>query len=86
MIDFNVVNVILAGFGGLTVLGITEVLKRFLKVSGFFAVLISLIVSAGFTLYYFLMAGFPGVLQYLAYTLVVFLTANGIFKATHGGS
>ena len=86
MIDFNVVNVILAGFGGLTVLGITEVLKRFLKVSGFFAVLISLIVSAGFTLYYFLMVGFPGVLQYLAYTLVVFLTANGIFKATHGGN
>lgn len=84
MFDTAIVDLILTGVGGLTVVGVTEIIKNFLKAKGVGAVLISLLVSAGFTAYYFL-----GVVQafsifpFAGYTLLVFATANGIFKATH---
>ena len=48
------------------------------------AVLISLAVSAGFTAYYCLAIAPPfNLLTFGGYALLVWATANGIFKATH---
>jgi len=84
MFDNSVVQLILTGVGGLTVVGVTQIVKDFLKLKGAGAVLLSLVVSAGFTAYYFIAIAPPFVLlQFAGYTLLVFATANGIFKATH---
>jgi len=83
MLDLSVVNVIMAGALGLTVLGVTEIVKRFLKVSGIGAYLVSLVVSAGATAYYLITNHIFTVILFIGYTLLVFATANGIFKATH---
>lgn len=84
MFDTSVVELILAGVGGLTVLGVTEILKNFLKAKGIGAVLISLVVSAGFTAYYCIAIAPPfAPLTFAGYTLLVWATSNGIFKATH---
>ena len=84
MFDLNNVVLIMAGFGGLTVLGVTQIVKTFLKAKGVGAVIISLIVSAGFTAYYFLAVAPPfAVLPFAGYTLLVFASANGIFKGLH---
>jgi hypothetical protein len=84
MFNLDTVGLIMAGFGGLTVLGVTQVVKSFLKATGVGAVLISFVISAGFTGYYFLVVAPPFViLPFAGYTLLVFATANGIFQATH---
>ena len=84
MFDTATVQLILTGIGGLTVVGVCEIIKNFLKAKGLGAVLISLVVSAGFTAYYFLAVAPPfALLPFAGYTLLVFATANGIFKATH---
>lgn len=83
MFDPGIVDIILAGALGLSVLGVTEILKRFLKASGVGAVLISLVVSAGSTAYYLLSHQAFAVIPFAGYTILVFLSANGIFKATH---
>lgn len=84
MFDSATIQLILTGIGGLTVVGVTEIIKDLLKATGFGAVLISLVVSAGFTAYYFMAVAPPFVLlSFAGYTLLVFATANGIFKATH---
>ena len=84
MFDTATVQLILTGIGGLSVLGVTEIIKNFLKAKGLGAILISLAVSAGFTAYYFLAVAPPfALLPFAGYTLLVFATANGIFKATH---
>ena len=84
MFDNATVQLILTGIGGLTVVGVTEIVKNFLKAKGVGAVLISLAVSAGFTAYYCLAIAPPfNILTFGGYTLLVFATANGIFKATH---
>ena len=84
MFDFGQVGLILAGFGGLTVVGVTEIIKNFLKAKGIGAVLISFVVSAGFTAYYLLAVVPPfAILPFAGYTLLVFATANGIFKGLH---
>lgn len=84
MFDTAIVDLILTGVGGLTVVGVTEIIKNFLKAKGVGAVLISLLVSAGFTAYYFLgVVQAFSILPFAGYTLLVFATANGIFKATH---
>ena len=81
--DPSVVQVIMAGALGLTVLGITEMLKKALKATGAGAYLISLAVSAGGTAYYLISNHIFTVVYFAGYTIFVFLTANGIFKATH---
>ena len=88
MIDPNIVEVILGGVLGLTVLGVTEVIKKFFykppkvvpKIAGY---LISLLVSGAATAYYLISQHtFTAVLM-VGYTLYVWAVANGIFKATH---
>jgi len=83
MFDSTIVEAIMAGALGLTVLGVTEIVKRFLKASGIGAYLISLAVSGAATAYYLIAAHVFAVLPFVGYTLLVFATANGIFKATH---
>jgi hypothetical protein len=83
MFDLNTVDLILAGVGGLTVLGVTQILKQFLKASGVGAVLISLAVSAGFTAYYLLANALWNVVTFVGYSLLVFAVSNGVFRAVH---
>ena len=88
MIDPSIVEIILGGALGLTVLGVTEVIKKFLfkppkPVPGFAGYLISLVVSAGATAYYLLNSHTWTPLLFAGYTLYTFAVANGIFKATH---
>lgn len=80
MFDLGVIEVIMAGFGGLTVVGLTEMVKRAVGAKGFWSYLISLVISAAFTAYYLVTAGQFSFLPFVVYTLLVFLTANGIFK------
>lgn len=92
MIDPAVVEIIVGGFLGLTILGITQIIKNFFwnpkadppKVSPVWAgYVISLVVSAGFTAYYLLTTKAFGLVPMLGYTAYVWAVANGIFKATH---
>ena len=84
MFDQNVVELILTGVGGLTVVGITQIVKTFLKLKSVPAVILSFVVSGGFTAYYFIAVAPPFVfLTFAGYTLLVFATANGLFRATH---
>ena len=83
MFDLNTVDLILAGVGSLTVLGVTEIVKRFLKAKGAGAIAVSLAVSAGFTAYYLIAQHLFSIVPFVGYTLLVFAVANGFFKATH---
>jgi hypothetical protein len=84
MFDPAVVTIIMAGALGLTVLGVTEVVKKWLKATGIAAYLISLVVSAAGTAYYLITNSIFTIPSMLGYTILVFLSANGIYKATHG--
>ena len=83
MFDPAIVDVILGGVLGLTVLGVTEVIKKFLKASGVAAYLISLAVSGAATAYYLISQHTFALITFIGYTLYVFAVSNGIFKATH---
>jgi hypothetical protein len=84
MFDPNVVETIMLGAMGLTVLGITEMLKKLFKANGAVAYLLSFIVSAGGTLYYLIGQSIFTLPSFIGYTIIVFLSANGIYKATRG--
>ena len=83
MFDLEIVQLIMTGVLGLSVLGVTQVIKEFLKATGAGAILISFAVSGGFTAYYLISTAQFAVLPMAGYTLLVFATANGIFRATH---
>ena len=83
MFDNSVVLLILAGIGGVGVVGVTQIIKNALKATGVLAVVISLLVSAGFTLYYLVSTSTFTPILMIGYTLLVFASANGIFRATH---
>jgi hypothetical protein len=83
MFDPSIVEIILGGVLGLTVLGVTEVIKKFLKASGVAAYLISLAVSGAATAYYLISQHTFALITFIGYTLYVFVVSNGIFKATH---
>lgn len=83
MFDPAIVEIILAGALGLTVLGVTQIIKSWLKATGVGAVLISLAVSAAATAYYLISNAQFKLLPMIGYTLLVFASANGIFRATH---
>ena len=88
MIDPQVVELILGGVMGLTVLGVTEVLKKFFfkppkVVPAIAGYLISLVVAAGATAYYLLSNHTFTIPLMAGYTVYVWAVANGIFKATH---
>lgn len=70
--------VFMTGIGGLSVLGIVEVLKRMLKIQGIMVRVISVIVSAGAVAVYEIGLGF---LWYRALILLILvsLAANGIY-------
>ena len=88
MIDPQVVELILGGVMGLTVLGVTEVIKKALfkppkvvpKLAGY---AISLVASAAGTAYYLVSNHLWAIAPFVGYTLYVWAVANGIFKATH---
>jgi hypothetical protein len=80
--DPAIVQIILAGALGLTVLGLTQMLKTWLKVSGIAAYLISFAVSGGATAYYLVSTHSFTIVYFIGYTFLVFLSANGIYKAT----
>ena len=84
MFDPGVVETIMLGALGLTVLGITEMLKKWLKATGVAAYAVSLVVSAAGTAYYLITTHLFTIPLMLGYTFLVFLSANGIYKATHG--
>ena len=79
--DSAIVELILAGVGGLTVLGITQMVKTWLKASGVLAYVISGAVSAAATAYILVKAGSFTIPAFVGYTVFVFLAANGIYKA-----
>jgi hypothetical protein len=83
MFDPSIVELILAGALGLTVVGVTELIKRFLKVTGAAAYIVSLVVSAAGTAYYLIANHIWAVVPFIGYTALTFLSANGIFKALH---
>lgn len=83
MFDNSIVLLILAGIGGVGVVGVTQIIKNALKATGVLAVIISLLVSAGFTLYYLVSTGTFTPILMIGYSLLVFASANGIFRATH---
>lgn len=68
----------MTALGGLTVTAIVAVVKRFLKASGIATILISIVVSAGATLFVLVPAGFI-LWKFIVYTAVVALAANGIY-------
>jgi len=81
MFDPTTVELILAGALGITVVGLTEMLKRWLKTSGVGSYLVSLAVSAAATAYYLVKTTGFTPLSFAGYTVFVFLAANGIYKA-----
>jgi hypothetical protein len=81
MFDPGIVDKILLGIGGLTVVGITEMLKRFFKVDGLWAYIISLVVSAGATAYVLLSSGTFNLLSFAGYSFFVWIYSNGLYKS-----
>ena len=81
--DPAVIQIIMAGALGLTVLGVTEMIKRWLNAGGVVAYLVSFVISAGATAYYLITTHTFTIILFVGYSVFVFLTANGIFKATH---
>lgn len=84
MFDPAVVNIILAGALGLTVVGVTETIKKWLHATGILAWIVSILVSAAGTLYYLISTATFTWPLFIGYTIFVTLSANGIYKATHG--
>lgn len=80
--DPATVELILLGVGGLTVVGLTQMLKTWFKASGVLAYVISGAVSAIGTAYYLVKAGTFSWPAFIGYAVFVFLAANGIYKAT----
>ena len=70
------------GIGGLTVTGITEMLKRLLKAQGAAAYAISALVSFGATAVFLMTQGSFSIVNLAIYGIAVFLTSNGIYKFT----
>lgn len=81
MFDPGTVELILLGAGGLTVVGLTQMVKTWLKASGALAYIISAAVSGAATAYFLIRAGGFTWPAFLGYTAFVFLAANGIYKA-----
>jgi hypothetical protein len=76
-----VVELILLGLGGLSVVGITQMIKAWLKATGILAYVISGVVSAAATAYVLTTTGGFTIPAFAGYTIFVFLAANGIYKA-----
>lgn len=79
-VDWTVAEVIfLTGIGGFSVTAIIAVVKRIFKIEGILVIGISVIVSAGATLFWlFTVAGGFVFWKFLVYTAIVSVEANGI--------
>ena len=86
MFDPAIVTIIMAGALGLTVVGVTEMVKKWIKATGVLAYFVSFVVSAAGTAYYLLSTHTFVVGTFIGYTILVFLSSNGIYKATKGTS
>lgn len=80
MIDPVIVAAIL-GVAGVGVVGLTEMIKRLLGAKRFWAYVVSLVVSAAATAFVLATQSSFGLVPFVLYTIVVFLEANGIYKA-----
>lgn len=78
-VDPAVVTSILA-FGGVGVVGLTEMVKRLLRAEGFVAYLLSFVISALATAFILAVSGGFNLGALAVYTVLVFLEANGIYK------
>ena len=79
-IDQTVVLAIM-GIAGIGVLGFTQMIKQWLKASGIAAKAISLAVSAGATAFVLIQSATFSWVAFAVYTIVVFLEANGLYRA-----
>jgi len=78
----TVIGFAVAVFGGVGVKGITEMVKRFLKVEGLGAVLVSAAVSLAVVGWYYIQFHLSfNVGYFIIYSALVFLNANGLYKA-----
>jgi len=79
--DPDIVNTILmvGVFGGFGVIAITELLKRLLKTQGTLSVILSIVVSFGVTAAYLATNAMFTIINFLIYTAIVALAANGIY-------
>ena len=79
-IDPQVIVAILA-FAGIGVVGLTEMFKRLLGLKDFWVYVLSFLISAGATALTLIQMEAFAWLAFLIYTILVFLEANGIYKA-----
>jgi hypothetical protein len=86
MFDPAIVTLIMAGALGLTVVGVTEAVKKLFKATGILAKIVALAVSAGGTAYYLISTATFTVPLFIGYTLLVFVSSTGIYTATKGPS
>lgn len=82
LVDQAIVDAILAsGILGVGVSALTEMIKRLLNATGVLAYVISGVVSAASTAYYLTaVAHMFTILNFVIYSVLVFLTANGLYK------
>jgi len=86
MFDPGVVELILVtGIGGVGVRVLSAAAKNFLKVKGFLALLVSVVICAAATAVYLVGAGSFTWGMLAGYTAFVFLSANFIYRATKSG-
>jgi len=79
--DPAVVELILLGIGGLTVVGITQMIKGLFHATGILAYVISGAVSVAATAYVLTTTHGFTIPAFVGYAIFVFLAANGIYKA-----
>ncbi len=78
----KVIGFAVAIFGGVGVKGLTEILKKFLKWDGYLAVLLSAVVSIGVVGWFFAVSHMSlNIGYFVIYAALVFLNANGLYKA-----
>ena len=78
----TVLGFAVALFGGVGVKGITEMAKKLLGVSGALAVALSALVSVGAVAWFYVAAHMSlNVVYFIIYAALVFLQANGLYKA-----
>lgn len=82
--DFKVAEMILvSGIGGISVRVLTSLIKNAIKkAKGIWAYLASLAASAAATAAYLIPAGWNW-LAFIVYTAMVFVFANGFYRASH---
>jgi len=70
--------IFLTGVGGMSVMALVSLIKRWVNAKGVVVIIISVIVSACAVLAYLIPVGFV-LLKFIIYTTIVTLAANGIY-------